>query len=539
MIVTLSLNFNITLLRFIGLTDRHKHYHAQVVNMPLQFDFPAGLTAEKFIAKLSDKACTQLVSRQYSLKTYYDSFDWRLYTNGLTCEFNRSKSASTLVLRNLNNDLIIAGTDIKEVPAFSHQFQSHEISSVLDPVLEMRALLPVCTLDYEFYNLNIINNNQKTVLRLSLEEHDLFNSRVTLQVIKGYDRAAEYIIETITTKLGLTPTHKPLLLSVLKLQGLKPSNYSYKLNINLDPDTHADIACKYIYSHLLKAIKDNEQGTIADTDSEFLHDFRVAVRRTRAGLSQLKGVLPDKVSAYYAEFFSWLGQSTSFTRDLDVYLLSFANFKSSLPASIRDDLNPLYDFLLAKQQKAHEELAKNLRSSKYLATLSEWEQYLKEQTPLKPLEPHAKLAIKQLAGRRLWKNYKRVLQQGDAITEESPAEALHELRKSCKKLRYLLEFFQSFYPENQIKHFIKNLKGLQEVLGNFQDLSVQKYTLKQFSEEMLNNHIHANTLLAMGVLIQNLDSLRDNVRKDFSAKFATFKHNENQSAFKSLLANND
>ena len=102
-----------------------------------------------------------------------------------------------------------------------------------------------------------------------------------------------------------------------------------------------------------------------------------------------------------------------------------------------------------------------------------------------------------------------------------------------------MEFFQSLYHENQIKHFIKNLKGLQEVLGNFQDLSVQENTLKLFSEEMLNNNTHANTLLAMGVLIQNLDSLRSNARKDFSAKFATFKHEENQSAFKSLLAAKD
>ena len=149
--------------------------------MSLQFDFPASLTAEKFIAKLSNKASTQLVSRQYSLKTYYDSFDWRLYTNGITCEFNRSKAASTLLLRNLENDLIIASTEIKEVPAFSQQFQSEEIRSTLDPLLEMRALLPVCTLDYEIYHLNIINNDEKTVLRLVIEEHDLFNNRVTLQ----------------------------------------------------------------------------------------------------------------------------------------------------------------------------------------------------------------------------------------------------------------------------------------------------------------------------------------------------------------------
>ena len=102
-----------------------------------------------------------------------------------------------------------------------------------------------------------------------------------------------------------------------------------------------------------------------------------------------------------------------------------------------------------------------------------------------------------------------------------------------------MEFFQSLYPENQIKHFIKNLKGLQEVLGNFQDYAVQENTLKQFGEEMLNNNVHANTLLAMGVLIQNLDTLRGNARQDFSAKFLTFKHEENQSAFKSLLAAKD
>jgi hypothetical protein len=170
--------------------------------MSLQFDFPASLTAEKFIAKLSDKSNTQLVYRQYSLKTYYDSFDWRLYTNGITCEFKRSKAGSTLLLRNLENDLIIASTDCEKVPAFSQQFQSEEMRSALEPLLEMRALLPVCTLDYEVYYLNIINNDEKTVLRLVLEEHDLFNNRVTLQPLKGYDKAAEHIIEILTTKLA-------------------------------------------------------------------------------------------------------------------------------------------------------------------------------------------------------------------------------------------------------------------------------------------------------------------------------------------------
>lgn len=95
--------------------------------------------------------------------------------------------------------------------------------------------------------------------------------------------------------------------------------------------------------------------------------------------------------------------------------------------------------------------------------------------------------------------------------------------------------FQNLYPEQQIKVFIKNLKGLQEVLGDFQDYAIQEQTLKQFSEEMLANQVPANTLLAMGVLIQNLDAFRTKARDDFSAKFMLFKHEDNLATLKLLL----
>ncbi|MGZ4971016.1 MAG: CHAD domain-containing protein [Methylobacter sp.] len=504
--------------------------------MSLQFEFPVGLTAENFIFKLGHQAGIQLASRQSSSKTYYDSFDWRLYANDITCEFNQAKSASSLILRSTVNGQIIADSSLKKVPSFSKEFEPGKIRDTLAPLLEMRALLPVCALDYETYHLNIINKDEKTILRLLIEEYGQFAGRVFLQPLRGYDKAVDQIVEILTATLGLIATNKPILPAALQFQGRKPKDYSSKLNINLDPDMRADIAGKYIYSHLLKAIKANEQGTIADTDSEFLHDFRVAVRRTRAGLSQIKGILPTNTSAYYADFFSWLGQVTGPTRDLDVYLLSFEQYKNSLPVSIREDINPLYDFLLAKQQKAQKELAKKLQSNKYLSTLAEWEQYLKEPSYKKPLEQNAKLTIKKLADRRIWKVFTRVLEEGEAITDLSPSESLHDLRKSCKKLRYLMEFFQSLYPEQEIKCLIKSLKGLQEVLGDFQDYAVQEHNLKLFSEEMMALNIHANTFLAMGVLVQDLDAHRCRARKDFASRFEEFKQEENRSAFKLLFA---
>jgi CHAD domain-containing protein len=512
--------------------------------MPLQFEFPVNLTADQFIALLSREADAQLISRQSFCKTYYDSFDWRLYSKDMLCEYNRIKSArlhshqsvSSLTLRSINNTKITCIAELKKVPLFSKEFEPGIMRETLEPLLEMRALLPVCLLDYEAYQLNIINKDAKTILRLLIEDYGQCNNIVLLQPVKGYDKAAEHMTELLTTKLGLTVTEQPVLLAALQFQGRKPKDYSSKLNINLDPEMRADIAGKYIYSHLLNAIKANEQGTIANTDSEFLHDFRVAVRRTRAGLSQIKGILPVATSAYYADFFSWLGQITGPTRDLDVYLLSFEHYKSSLPASIREDLNPLYDFLLVKQQKAQKELAKKLQSTKYQSTLSEWEQFLKEPSFNKPLEQNAKLPIKYLADRRIFKVFNRVLLEGDAINDSSPAEALHDLRKSCKKLRYLMEFFQSLYPEHQIKFLIKNLKELQDVLGDFQDYATQELTLKLFSEEMITINTSATTFLAMGVLIQNLDTLRFRARKDFASRFEDFKQEENQTAFRQLFS---
>ena len=67
----------------------------------------------------------------------------------------------------------------------------------------------------------------------------------------------------------------------------------------------------------------NLDGTIADIDTEFLHDFRVAVRRSRAVQRELRGVFPPEELARFRTEFRWLQQVTGDARDLDVYVLEF------------------------------------------------------------------------------------------------------------------------------------------------------------------------------------------------------------------------
>lgn len=502
----------------------------------LHFQLPDNLKAAEFITELGKKTALQIASEQHCQKTFYDSFDWRLFCADMLCELNQSKSSSQLRLSDLQNGRTIAAVDLDEVPPFAGQFSDQTIRNKLAPLLEMRALMSLTSLTGQTYQVNVLNKEQKTTARLLIEVYESLPVRVHIQPIKGYDKAAERLSQLLDKKLQLKPIKKTLLQSALKLQGRKPKDYSSKLNIHLDPGMRADIACKYIYSSLLRTMQINEAGTIAATDSEFLHDFRVAVRRTRSGLSQLKNILPEAVTAQYKAFFAWLGQITGTARDLDVYLLNFPDYKSSLPADMRDSLDPLYSFIQRKQVKAYQELAVKLQSSEYLSGLQAWEEYLKDSVAIKPAENNAPHSIKIIADHRIFKVYRLVLEQGNAISEQSPAEDLHELRKTCKKLRYLMEFFQSLYSENEIGELIKVLKSFQNILGDFQDYEVQEHTLKRFAEEMAAEQTSAETFIAMGVLVQNLQHKRELVRHRFAGSFEQFKQPANGALFNGLFA---
>jgi len=505
----------------------------------LHFQLPKSVKTEEMISALGEQITLQIASQQHFQKTFYDSFDWRLFCANVLCELNQSKTKtlSQLRLSDLPSGQLIASTNLEDVPEFAEQFGDVIVKNKLASLLEMRALIPLISLECQVVCLNVLNDEQKTTVRILIEDYGLtLPTHIHVQPIRGYDKAAKRVCQFLERDLGLKGVKKTVLESALQLQGRQAKDYSSKLNIRLDPTTRADIACKTIYSSLALTIRKNEAGTLAATDSEFLHDFRVAVRRTRSGLSQLKAILPEPVTVRYKGYFAWLGQITGTARDLDVYLLNFPAYKSSLPVEMQQSLDPLFEFIQRKQRKAYRELAAKLKSSEYVSGLRDWEDYLQEPVAIKPGEANALHSIKQVADQRISKVYRLALKEANAITEQSPAEALHELRKTCKKLRYLMEFFQNLYPENKIAELIKALKNFQNILGDFQDYQVQEETLKHFAEEMATQQTSAETFIVMGVLVQNLHQKREQVRQRFAESFAQFKQPANEALFHALFA---
>lgn len=500
-------------------------------SIPHSFDTPAGLSIEALFSKLSESLTLQSDSesnRSVSIiRTFYDSFDWRLYASGYQLFTEQRAKQISLSLHALHESTKRLKTDIDQLPKFWEQLPEGLIKQTLAPILEMRALLPQIQIECSQQHIKQLNKDEKTVLRFVVEKNRLkiadstepFSSQIHLYPLRGYDKAHKKTVQLIESDLGFVENQPNLLEQALAVNHRKPMDYSSKLNIQLTVDMHSGQSCRLILKDLLAAMLINEEGTCKDIDSEFLHDFRVAIRRTRSALSQLKSLFPSEEIVPFVQAFTHLGEVTSPTRDLDVYLLDFNTYKASLPVSMREDLDPLHTFLQKQQKNAHRTLVGYLSSDDYRNLMDDWQHYL--QTPL-PDNPYLAVPVLKLANTRIWKVYRRVLKEGRAIDAHTEAEALHDLRKTCKKLRYLMEFFQTIYSPKVIKALIKALKGLQDNLGRHQDFEVQAATIKQFAISMAKSGTPTETLMAMGVLAQGLDQRRQQARDEFSQRFAEF-----------------
>jgi CHAD domain-containing protein len=130
---------------------------------------------------------------------------------------------------------------------------------------------------------------------------------------------------------------------------------------------------------------------------------------------------------------------------------------------------------------------------------------------------------------RLDRAHRRVLRHGSRITDASPAEDLHDLRKRAKELRYLLETFPPTTDPADARVAIKELKALQDVLGTFQDSEAQREALHSLATDMMaTGGASARTIFAMGEIAARLQADQDTSREQFAAMFERFSRRSAQ-----------
>jgi len=98
-----------------------------------------------------------------------------------------------------------------------------------------------------------------------------------------------------------------------------------------------------------------------------------------------------------------------------------------------------------------------------------------------------------------------VRKQGRRITSDSPPAAYHDLRKSCKNLRYLIDVFGSLWVSKHLNKATRRLKELQDVLGEHQDLDVHRAAMRAMHQELVaSGEMPPRTHEAMTAMMQEM-----------------------------------
>ena len=252
--------------------------------------------------------------------------------------------------------------------------------------------------------------------------------------------------------------------------------------------TLGDYAHQVIAEHYGAIIK-REKPVLADHEPEHLHQMRVGIRRLRTAL-RVFGSAADLPKAASENRLRDAARVLGEVRDLDVQIASLKqDYLPQLSASEQAQLEKAIADLQKRRPKVFKKIESALTGDRYTALKQSYDDWLAQpnygaiaELPILSLLPDLLTPLLS----------ELLLHPGWLIsTQQSSGKSslvLHDLRKLCKHVRYEAEFFTPFYGKD-FQKWIKEIKELQEDLGNFQDtqvlldlLSEETHSLKKLPE---------------------------------------------------------
>ena len=458
-------------------------------------------------------------------RSFFDTFDWRLFQNGWVLEFDEGLPPLAR-LRGMGVAANYQEMPLPGVPRFAHEFPNGQMREQLQATAGDRALMPLGSVSLRVTPYRVSDEREKLVFHLEKEQllqpGDARRGRTLLatariRTLRGYEKAGRHALSLLEqpSERGSFPTDP--FDRCMRLIGRTPGDYSTRLRIELVPDTDARAAIAKILVFLLDIMERNLPGIEADLDAEFLHDFRIAARRSRSIINKTLGVFAAPELVRFKREFSWLSDTTSGQRDLDVFLHDLPRYQAE--ADLSGQLEPLRLLLEEDRRAEHARLVAVLRSERLSGFLRDWREWLLGVAAL----ADASAPLLDVASRSIGRLYRRMLKRAPLAGAGLYSEALHELRKTGKQLRYLLEAFRSLYLEEDIELIVAQLRKLQNVLGDIVDFHVQRTHLLEWRERLgAQPDIPPGAMVAMERLAERFDALEKQAAERFLGRYARF-----------------
>lgn len=239
----------------------------------------------------------------------------------------------------------------------------------------------------------------------------------------------------------------------------------------IDPDDTLEYAMRKILLSQYRIMADTIDGILNDSGAEYLHDFRVALRRFRAALKIFSTAAQEVPPAEHKKDLDRISDQLGPARDLQSWN-TFLSDQEFLEQIKNDPAWP--DYLTRHNQALNEsnqllhqtvaspEFQKVLKRLAYSLRI-EWETAFRKQH-LKKEQYGSFIA------RKLLQQYQQILKKHE-LKESNNPEDLHKLRKRCRKGRYIAEFAAPAIGEHG-QLLAELLKKLADDLGDIHDMDV-------------------------------------------------------------------
>lgn len=276
----------------------------------------------------------------------------------------------------------------------------------------------------------------------------------------------------------------------------------------LKAQTLGDWAYLAIEQHSEKTFE-YESDVLKDRDPEALHQMRVGMRRLRSAVTGFAVAL-DLPKAAEEEKIAKIARQLGMLRDLDVLLETLErDCKPALPTAEQDALDTAVKYLRKDRRKVLQVVQTTLKHNRY----KKLKQALKDWLKQPAYQEIASMPIQDVLPDLLMPQVSRLFLHagwmvGDKLEETEipvPEEfqykvlnrelsahgpVLHSLRKQVKRVRYQMNLFSDLYGSTY-DAYVKDMKEIQEVLGEIQDSQVLEEVLKETLDSEIESSLPA------------------------------------------------
>jgi CHAD domain-containing protein len=252
-----------------------------------------------------------------------------------------------------------------------------------------------------------------------------------------------------------------------------------------------------LLDHQRRAIESSEPGVRDGADSESLHRFRVATRRSRALIRASRPLVRDQLANLDREL-RWLGGVSGPVRDLDVLVDHLGGMLDELGED-RAGAELIVATLEQERVVQRAILVEALDTDRFRLLLDRYDEALQS---LRVMD--AGVSLVAIARRE----YERLRSGYDDLGRQPSDDDLHAVRIKAKHARYAAELAALGHGE-ELTSLAHSLRTIQDLIGTHQDAVVAEERVRGLATEA--------SRIAAGRIIEQERSRKRQARADLSA----------------------